>query len=197
MPNNAWQQTIYLQSGSPETENRSVQTAAGGINTSPGYIGQLGSRFIVKDPSDSKKSKGYQLVQLDSVMATLPYSGAVAFWTNRATYLVTTSVATAGRGNVAGIFRVAPVAADITAQNLVCIQIKGPCENANYISGVTSAPDTTGKFVIPSATDGQADCLAAGTAATYPKIGEAIGATSVVGGLTVGPVQVTLADDNV
>lgn len=194
MPNNAWQQTIYLQSGSPETENRAPGSVTPPSITS-GYIGQLGSRFIVKDGADSKKAKGYQLVQLDSVMATLPYSGAVAWWTNRATYLVTTSVSTGGRGNVAGIFRVAVAAADVTAQNLVCIQIKGPCENVNYLSSPTSAPSAAGLFVIPSSTDAQADCLAAGSAATYPKIGESTGVAATVGGLSVGPVNLTLGDD--
>ncbi len=37
----------------------------------------------------------------------------------------------------------------------------------------------TGKLVIPSATNGKADCLAAGSAATYPVLGYSAGAMNL------------------
>jgi hypothetical protein len=171
MPNNFPQQTLYLVSGSPQTENRAATV----------YPGQLGQRAILVDKSDSNRAKGWQVVQLDSTMSVLPYAGAVAWWKDRAKYLVTTSASAPGRGQVAGVFQstaaTAPVTADVTAQNIVCIQVKG-IGNVNYIDSPTASPDATGLFVTPSATDAKADCLAAGTASSYPKIGMSAGAAT-------------------
>lgn len=184
MPNNFPQPTVYLQSGDPNT---CIQDNL--------YPGQLGSRFWVLDPDATlpQAAKGYQLVMLDSnAMSTLPYAGAVAWWANRAKYTVTTSISTAGgRGKVAGVFLTAITAAQVAAQKLVCIQFQGHA-SVNYVDSPTAAPDATGLFVIPSATDGKADCLAAGTAATYPKLGESAGAATN----HFGTVNLTVGDTN-
>lgn len=172
MPNNVRIQPLYLQSGDPESENV----------VSLLYPGQLGGRTTVKQPAiggnptaaGQFRSKTYQLVQTDSTMAVAPYAGAVAWWADKTKYLVTTDPTKLGRGRVAGVFRNA-----ITPGNYGCIQTQGPCPNVKFVDAPTSTPDATGKLVVPSATAGKADCLAAGIAATYPTLGESAGAISV------------------
>ena len=51
-----------------------------------------------------------------------------------------------------------------------CIQRGGPA-TVKLIDAVTATPLVAGLFCIPSATNGKADVLAAGSAATYPVLG--------------------------
>ena len=159
------EQAVFLQSGDPENEN--VATLS--------YPGQLGMRFTVVQPSRSApgaedgRSKTYQLIQTDSTMTVAPFRGAVAWWSDKTKYLVTTTVTTLGRGRIAGVFQNA-----ITLGNYGCVQRGGPA-TVKFIDGVTSAPTAAGLFVIPSATNAKADCLAAGSAATYPVLGLSAG----------------------
>ena len=152
---------VYLQSGDPETEN--TPTLA--------YPGQLGMRFTVVQPprsaagAEAGRAKTYQLIRTDSTMTVTPYPGAVAWWSDKTVYLVTTSPTALGRGRIAGVFQFA-----ITAGNYGCVQTKGPA-TVKFIDAVASAPTVAGLFVIPSATAAKADTLAAGTAATYPTLG--------------------------
>lgn len=173
MPNNNFQQTPYLQSGSALTENRLPDSYSGG---------QLGSRFTFKDGADSGIAKRFQLIQADSVMDVVPYAGAVAYWLLNTGYLVTTDVSVAGRGNVAGVFVNA-----LTLGNVGCIQIagKGPVDID------TGTPLASGLNVSPSAADGKATVSAAGTAAPYPPIGRSVSATAISG--TVYPVELDLS----
>lgn len=161
MPNRYDMPPTFLESGDPESENV----------TSLPYPGLLGTRFTQNQPSrtaagaEAGRSKTYQLIRTDSTMSVAPYSGAVAWWSDKTRYMVTTTVTTLGRGRVAGVFQNA-----ITPGNYGCIQTRGPA-TVKFIDAVTSAPDATGKLVIPSSTNGKADCLAAGSAATYPILG--------------------------
>lgn len=157
MPNNITQPTVYLRSGSPETENREPDGYSGG---------QLGSKFTIRDRT-TPQGRGYQLVVNDSVMDVAPTAGAVAWWLDRAAFRVTTDVSAAGRGNVAGVYL-----RDVGLGNVCCIQKKGPIAALQVQTGTASA---AGLLVIPSATDGKADVLSAGTAATYPVIGKSTG----------------------
>ena len=91
------------------------------------------------------------------------------WWSNQAVYRVTTTVTALGRGRVAGVFKNA-----VTPGNYCCVQQSG-ISVVKFIDAVTSAPDATGKIVIPSSTNAKADCLAAGTAATYPVLGRSAG----------------------
>jgi len=169
------QNAVYLQSGDPETEARpSVGNYGGGLLNQPDpYIGgQLGNLLTVADPGDSKKSKQYRLVKNDSVMDVLPSEGAVMYWRDRATYLVTTDVSVAGRGNVAGVARCVSAVGDI-----ICVQRRGDA-TVLIQGGPTAAPTAAGLNVIPSATDAVADVLAAGSAATYPKLGQSVSVAS-------------------
>lgn len=156
---------VFLQSGDPEQEN----------NVTLAYKGQLGMRFTVIQPSrsapgaESGRSKGYQIVRTDSTMTVAPFLGAVAWWSDKTQYLVTTSPTALGRGRIAGVFQNA-----ITPGNYGCVQVEGPA-TVKFIDAVASAPTAAGLFVIPSATAGKADTLAAGTAATYPTLGVTAG----------------------
>lgn len=166
MPNRWEMPPLYLQSGDPETEN--VPSMA--------YPGQLGCRISVKQPgppgtpgAEDYRHKRYQYVQTDSTMSVAPFKGAVAWWSSQARYLVTTSCTKLGRGRIAGVFQNA-----ITPGWYGCIQIGGPA-TVKFVDGPTAAPTEAGLIVIPSATDGKADCLAAASAATYPALGRSAG----------------------
>jgi hypothetical protein len=98
-------------------------------------------------------------------MTVTPYHGAVAWWQDKTNYTVSTDPTALGRGRVAGIFQYA-----ITAGNIGFIQTRGPA-TVKFIDAPTAAPTAAGLIVIPSATAAKADCLAAGTAATYPSLG--------------------------
>lgn len=171
---------VFLQSGDPEQENSPTLA----------YRGQLGMRFTVIQPSrgtvgaENVRSKTYQLIQTDSTMSVAPYLGAVAWWADKTKYMVTTSVTKLGRGRVAGVFQNA-----ITPGNYGCIQTEGPA-TTKFIDAVTSTPDATGKIVIPSATDGKADCLAAASAATYPALGVSSGTYDAANALCVVDLDV-------
>lgn len=154
-------QPVYLQSGDPESENSPTLS----------YPGLLGARFTVKQPSRSAagiedgRSKTYQLIQTDSTMSVAPYKGAVAWWSDKTKYLVTTTVTTLGRGRIAGVFQNA-----ISLGNYGCVQTGGPA-TTKIIDTPTATPSVAGLFCIPSATNGKADVLAAGSAPTYPALG--------------------------
>ncbi len=161
MPNRWDNPTPYLESGDPESED----------NVRLQYPGQLGTRFTVIQPgrtapaAEAGRAKTYQIVRTDSTMSVAPFPGATAWWADKTQYLVTTTVTTLGRGRVAGVFQNA-----ITKGNYGCIQVKGPA-TVKFIDAVTAAPTAAGLIVIPSSTAGKADCLAAGSAATYPPMG--------------------------
>ncbi len=167
MPNNIRLQPMYLQSGDPELEN----------SPSLPYPGMLGGRLTIKQPgppgspgAEDYRFKTYQLVQTDSTMTVAPFKGAVAWWSDKTKFLVTTSPTALGRGRIAGIFQNA-----IAVGNYGCVQTQGPAI-VKFIDTVTAAPTAAGLIVIPSATAGKADCLAAGSAATYPPLGVSAGA---------------------
>lgn len=172
-PNGWFSQPVYIPGGDPEAMNEASLL----------YPGQLGIRFSYINPprtaaADSESlatgeaglPKSFKLVKTDSSMAVAPYDGAVAWFANQATNLVTTTVGTLGRGRVAGIFKCA-----VTPGYYTCIQVKGKGK-VKFVDAPTSAPSGVGLFVVPSATAGKADCLAAGSAATYPSIGRSAGA---------------------
>ena len=172
-PNSWFSQPVYIPGGNPESMNESSLL----------YPGQLGIRFNYINPprtnptaddSEDGRSKGFQLVHTDSSMSVNPYDGAVAWWNRQDLYRVTTSPTSLGRGRVAGVFRYA-----VTPGNYCCIQIKGP-GTVKFVDAPTASPTAAGLIVIPSGTAGKADCLAAGSAATYPSIGRSSGAYNAV-----------------
>lgn len=155
---------VYLQSGDPEQESTSALHAPG----------LLGARFTILNPQRSQpgvetspagRSKRYQLIRTDSSMATAPFPGATAFWTDRAGYLVTTNPASSSRNDIAGIFR----RVWATAGDYMCVQIGGP----GYVKmlDASMAALAAGDSIISSATVGKADRVAVGTASTHVPYG--------------------------
>lgn len=168
------QQAAWSPTGDPETLNEAVIPST--------IRGQLGIHLQVKDPGPAgtptgssavSRDKTYQLVRSDSTMSVAPFRGAVAWWSDKSKYLVTTTVTTLGRGRIAGVFGNA-----VTPGNYCYIQTNGPC-TVKIVDAPVSAPLAAGNIVIPSATNAKADVLAAGTAATYPILGYSASAMSV------------------
>ena len=172
-PNGWFSQPVYIPGGDPEAMNEA----------SLAYGGQLGIRFSYINPprsipADSQTlatgedglPKTFKIVKTDSTMAVAPYDGAIAWFSDQANNVVTTTVTTLGRGRVAGVFKNA-----VTPGYFTCIQVKGKGK-VKFIDAPTAAPSAAGLLVIPSATNAKADCLAAGSAATYPLIGRSAGA---------------------
>jgi len=165
-PNNIRQQGVFVSTGDPETVDDASMYAPG----------TLGARVTVKQPTrgaagaEDYRYKTYQYVRGDSSMSVTPFKGAVMWWADKTAYQVTTDPTKLGRGRVAGICQSAP-----GAGNFFYVQTQGP-GIVKFIDGVTAAPSDDGLIVVPSATAGKADALAAGSAATYPAIGVTAGA---------------------
>ncbi len=188
MPNRWEMPPVYLQSGDPEKE----------AVTNLHAPGLLGSRFTVKQPSvgpagaEDFRFKTYQLVQTDSSMSVAPFKGAVAWWSDKTRYLVTTSPTTLGRGRIAGVFQNDQSSFPITPGQYCCVQQRGP-GTVMFIDAVIAANvNTAGNFVIPSATAGKADVIAAGSPATYPTLGYTAGALQ--GGTVQAVVDLDVPD---
>lgn len=149
------------------------------------YPGQVGGYFT------DTANKLYRYVLLDSTMTVAPYAGAVAWWSNRTSGIVTTS--STNRGRRAGIFTRAHQLTG-TDRALACfIQVGGRRDDVKLIDAVTAAPTTAGLFIVPSATDGKADCLASGTAATFPALG--VSASTKNLGNSTCSVDLSVEDD--
>lgn len=181
MSPNRWDMPpVFLRSGDPESENEPTLQ----------YKGQLGMRFTVIQPThatvglEAGRSKTYQLIQTDSTMSVAPFLGAVAWWSDKTKYLVTTSPTALGRGRIAGVFQNA-----ITPGNYGCVQTGGPA-TVKFIDAVASAPTVAGLPVIPSATAGKADTIAAGGAFTYPLLGVTAGVYDAVNTIAVVELDV-------
>lgn len=172
MTNRDKEQLLSISTGVPATVDQAPDPSTGFTNKWPGQLGNRGTiQGQVTDPATglvTVEDQEWQYVQGDSNMSVAPFRGATMWWANRALNIVTT--AATNRGQVAGI----------------CPGPKGKGNRffigtggrhvVKFIDAPTSAPDATGKFVVPSATTGKADCLAAGTAALYPMLGRSAGA---------------------
>ncbi len=178
MSNNTRNQPMYVASGNLETENASSDL----------YPGTLGSRVTVNSASGQTGvgavGKTYQRIKVDSTVTVAPFPGAVAWWSDKATSLVTT--AATNRGRPAGIFRNA-----ISPGNIGFIQTQGP-STVKLIAAPPAAPTAAGLSVIPSATAGKADVVAAGTAAIYPSLGVTTG--PLAGGTSIAPVDLDVPE---
>ncbi|MBU2111924.1 MAG: hypothetical protein KKE65_09715 [Actinobacteria bacterium] len=175
MPNDVTKQPLWIQSGDPETENLKPAD-----DLQPGAIGahitlqSPGPGGVPQSGSTDYFDKTYQKVEVDSALGAgpNPYNGCLSYWTDEATYRVTTDV-TGRRGLYAGVLRTAVV------PGYRCfIQQRGP-GMVKFVDVPTAEPTAAGLIVIPSATAGKADCLAAGTAATYPSLGASRGVANL------------------
>jgi hypothetical protein len=172
MPNNIRQQGAWTGSGDPESYASNTLYAPG----------LLGSRVTVIQPTSSTpgveqgRAKTYQLVQSDSSMTTSPFKGAVAWWSTRQAYLVTTSATNINA--VAGIFQNDEAVNPITKGQFCYVQVEGPASVKFTDASAAGAASTVGLQVIPSSTTGKAATMAANTAPTNT----VIGLTSGLGG---------------
>lgn len=148
---------VMFLTGDPETEEL----------TTPYAGGELGN-FAEFDRGSGNICR-YRLVK--AAAGITPVAGQVLYWNNKAIYEVTT--ANAKRAQLAGIC----VQAKVGAAKYFWALVRGD-RNVLFIGGVTSAPDASGKPVVGSGTDGQADCLALATAPTIPLIGATLGTVS-------------------
>lgn len=151
---------LFFQDGNPQGMNEQVLQ----------YPGMLGA--IAPTQCHDGIVRELQIVQVDSVLGTAPQEGALAFWKNEEQYIVTTDAAVTGFGvgRCIGVFTCA-----VTASYYTAIVKKGRKTNVWFVDAPTAAPSGAGLFVIPTATAGRADALAAGTAATYPPVGRTSG----------------------
>ncbi len=178
MPNNRQFQPAYVTTGDPVSVNE----------TTPYAVGQLGAEVTVKTPSSMPLTgisgqqaqvasgpggKTFKYVQVDSSAPVAPFQGAVAWWSDTDNFKVTTSAT--NRGLIAGVF-CGPYPA---LGNYGFVQIQGPAL-VKYTDSTTGAPSAAGLHVIPSGTNAKADCLAAGSAATYPLLGRSNGAVDAL-----------------
>lgn len=162
MPNNIGTPTVYA-----DPENMDTPTLY-----APGH---LGARFTVYVPLRSQPglgpvpetgaSKSYQVVQTDSAMNIAPTRTLIAWWKDKAKYIVTTDQNAIDRNLVAGVFK-----NNVVKGNYTCIQYKGPASIAVIAA---DAPNVVlGDSAIPSAAGaGQAARIAKGTAPTHTLIG--------------------------
>lgn len=169
-PNSWFQQAVYIPSGNPETMNEPTLDKGGQLGVRFAYT--IPSRSVPSGSTGAGTAKAYKMVRSDSSMSVAPYSGAVAWFANQATYLVTTVVTALGRGRVAGIFRT-----NVTPGNYCCVQVKG----LGVVKLTDASIDGTaaGLFVQPSATNGKAEVLAAGAENDYPLIGRTAGMANI------------------
>lgn len=151
--------------------------------TTPYAPGQLGCETTVRNASQfgvgvisgqvaqadgGKEGKTFKFVQVDSAAPVAPYQGALAWWSDKDNFIVTTSAT--NRNQIAGVF-CSPFP---QLGNYGFIQIQGPCL-VKFVDAPTAAVAATGTLVIPSATNGKADNLAVGTAPTHVVMGRGNG----------------------
>jgi hypothetical protein len=151
---------LFFQDGNPQGMNEAVLQ----------YPGHLG--MIAPTQCHDGITRQLQIVQTDSVMGTAPQEGALAYWANEDQFRVTTDDAVAGfgLGRCIGVFTTV-----VTLGYYTAIVKKGRKTNVWFVDAPTAAPTGAGLLVIPTTTDGRADALAAGSAATYPPIGRTSG----------------------
>jgi hypothetical protein len=163
MPNINRDQTLYVPTGNPDTWSQEVLQRPG----------ELGKAYDVND-------RTYQRVKLDSGATAANTVGVVAanqlaFWKDKANYIVTNDkrqallggVANSFANNVAGVFRSA-----VTAGHYCDILIRGrnipvavaTADEASVTGGVSVIADVT-------ADTASVDGVAVGTACTYQKLG--------------------------
>ena len=167
MPNANRDQTMYFETGDPDSYNESTQYA-------PGMLGN-----VIED-----QDKTYQIVQCDSGATASTSTGVVAandlaFWKDKDVYLVTNDqaqaigngTANAWRNFTAGVFRTA-----VTAGNYCAILQRGDAIPVNATGGGIGQT-----AIANSGSDADIAAVAVGTASTYQILGimrEAASATT-------------------
>jgi len=166
------EQLLSVVTGDPATVDQAPDASTGFTNKWGGQLGNRGTiQSQVTDPATglvTTEDVEWCYVQGDSNMSVATFRAATMWWHDRSKGIVTTSAV--NRGRPAGI---CPGAKGKGNRFFIATGGRQPVK---FIDAKTSVPDATGKIVIPSATAGKADCLAAGSAATYPALGVSAGA---------------------
>jgi hypothetical protein len=109
MPTNPPSPAVRVSTGFLDTVNDDFP---GGGSSAPGFAyGQRGAKVSIGidgpvsiSNSSNRYEGSYQYVQTLSTDSVAPLLGTLAFWSDRANYVVSTAVSTAGVENLAGIF---------------------------------------------------------------------------------------------
>lgn len=154
MPNANRIQTLFIDTGNPDTMNVSTMLRPD----------ELGAAYDVND-------RAYQIVQVDSGCTAATPAGVVAatqiaYWKDRSTYKVTNDsrfglvggVANSYRNNVAGVFRNAA-----TAGNYVCLLQRGRSISVKEVGSATA-----GMTLCASTSTTAADALGTAIATSSP-----------------------------
>jgi hypothetical protein len=175
MTNRKHDQIQWVPSGDPntvDTPRNQYPGQLGGVYTD---AGPATDPFLGSQTGRPGSTKQFRFIQTDSGMSVAPAPGMVAFWKDRTKFICTTDPT--NRGYIAGVFpafdntgKLVPVK---LAGNYGFI-VRGGRTYVKLIDTPTAQPDATGKNVIPSATAGKADVIAAGTAPGYPVLGRAV-----------------------
>lgn len=188
MPNANRTQTVYMNTGNPDTA----------IDLVPYTPGQAGQAFDWND-------RAYQIVNVDSgatasTPAGLPVVNQLAYWKDRSNYVVTNDsrfgllggVANSFRNNVAGVFRQTLTAAQVAGSSTsspygaqICLLQRG-----RSINVLEAGSGTAGELLVSdtSSTAAQALGVAINTAAPAQNLGVIVTATA--GGFCVADVDI-------
>lgn len=161
--NNIRYQNPYLPNGgNPADTNIAIASFR--------YPGQLGTIHsgLYKDTDGVWRTKAFMAVKTNATLTVAPFDGCPAFWSDQDTNEVSTALV---RGRLVGVFISVP-----SVSSVCFIQVLGRHPNVRFKGTPTATPSAAGLIVIPDAAAGAFDCLAAGTAATYPPLGHTVGA---------------------
>lgn len=163
-------QTPYYASGDPETDEYTALPATGSTLPPAGMLGAI-SQYNRAGLTGPPQIMTYQFVK--QAAAITGVVGNVYWWSDKVNFVATTS--RTNRGLLAGICRIAAA----NAASYIWL-LKHGRRTVKFQAVPSSAPDTTGKPVVPSmTTDGTADCLTNDEAQPgFPLIGVALSVTA-------------------
>lgn len=183
--NRSQQQGVYI-SNDPEDMN---------ITSLP-LAGNLGQTFTVSIPPqvtptgpepESGADKTYRIVQLDSSLASSATRYQLAYWKDRAKYVVTTNPlnSIAGVNAPAGVLK-SPI---VRAGNFTCVQLEGP-SRVNSRPADAAAWANGDAAIGSAASQGAVQRVASGTAPTNALIGFVTGAVDATGNTILLNLQI-------
>lgn len=162
----------YLNDANDPAPGMTVASSQVSGSIIPSYLGQVGARVVLDADGAAKVSKTsigtlyggvYQYVQVLSSATANPARGALCYWSNRETYVVTTDQIVGNESLVAGVFL-----NPITKGNYGFIQIYGKA-SLLFKSTITKGVPAQGDLVVvDGATSPRGDVLADATALTSP-----------------------------
>jgi hypothetical protein len=162
--NKRFQPVLFFSGGTPEAEDTKESQFP--------YLGLIGKKgmwkadgYTAAEITALGKSPGdveIQLVRVDSASPVIPTQYMVAWWTDEGNAKVSTEADNAGR--VAGVFMADLT--DVTSERVTYIAKDG-LYPVLFTAAPTVAPDALGKQVIPSGTDGKADCVNGAASVLY------------------------------